>query len=71
MTVTEPQQLTLWPDDALPGQLPLFNRKAAFLASRQTLLMTSPPTTAEPLWGSRDGFGKRPPMDVVPAAAYL
>ena len=29
MTVTEPQQLTLWPDDALPGQLPLFNRKAA------------------------------------------
>ena len=29
MTVTEPQQLTLWPDDALPGQLSLFNRKAA------------------------------------------
>lgn len=28
MEVTEPQQLTLWPDDALPGQLPLFNRKA-------------------------------------------
>ena len=28
MTATEPQQLTLWPDDALPGQLPLFNRKA-------------------------------------------
>ena len=27
--MTEPQQLTLWPDDALPGQLPLFNRKAA------------------------------------------
>ena len=24
----EPQQLTLWPDDAMPGQLPLFNRKA-------------------------------------------
>ena len=24
----EPQQLTLWPDDALPGQLPLFNRTA-------------------------------------------
>ena len=24
----EPQQLTLWPDDALPGQLPLFNRSA-------------------------------------------
>ena len=23
-----PQQLTLWPDDALPGQLPLFNRSA-------------------------------------------
>ena len=28
MTMTESQQLTLWPDDALPGQLPLFNRKA-------------------------------------------
>ena len=28
MTMTEPQQLTLWPDDTLPGQLPLFNRKA-------------------------------------------
>ena len=28
MTVKEPQQLTLWPDDALPGQLPLFNRRA-------------------------------------------
>ena len=27
--MTEPQQLTLWPDDALPGQMPLFNRKAA------------------------------------------
>ena len=27
--VVEPQQLTLWPDDALPGQLSLFNRKAA------------------------------------------
>ena len=26
--VAEPQQLTLWPDDALPGQLSLFNRKA-------------------------------------------
>lgn len=24
----EPQQLTLWPDNALPGQMPLFNRKA-------------------------------------------
>lgn len=24
--VTEPHQLTLWPDNALPGQLPLFNR---------------------------------------------
>ena len=23
MTATELQQLTLWPDDALPGQLPL------------------------------------------------
>lgn len=28
MTATEPHQLTLWPDDALPGQMPLFNRKA-------------------------------------------
>ena len=28
MTATEPQQLTLWPDDALPGQLSLFNRRA-------------------------------------------
>ena len=28
MAVAEPQQLTLWPDDALPGQMPLFNRKA-------------------------------------------
>ena len=27
-TVAEPRQLTLWPDDALPGQLPLFGRKA-------------------------------------------
>ena len=26
--MSEPQQLTLWPDDALPGQLSLFNRKA-------------------------------------------
>ena len=25
---TEPYQLTLWPDDALPGQLSLFNRRA-------------------------------------------
>ena len=25
----QPHQLTLWPDDALPGQLPLFNRRAA------------------------------------------
>ena len=25
-TVPEPQQLTLWPDDALPGQMPLFGR---------------------------------------------
>ena len=24
--MTEPHQLTLWPEDALPGQLPLFNR---------------------------------------------
>ena len=28
MTTTERQQLTLWPDDALPSQLPLFNRRA-------------------------------------------
>ena len=28
LMLTEPQQLTLWPDDALPGQMPLFNRKA-------------------------------------------
>ena len=27
-TVQEPQQLTLWPDDALPGQLPMSNRQA-------------------------------------------
>jgi len=27
--VTEPQQLTLWPDGDLPGQLALFNRRAA------------------------------------------
>ena len=26
--VTEPYQLTLWPDDALPGQLPLFKCRA-------------------------------------------
>ena len=26
--VAEPRQLTLWPDDALPGQLPLFDRGA-------------------------------------------
>lgn len=26
--VTEPHKLTLWPDDALPGQLSLFNRGA-------------------------------------------
>ena len=25
-TVPEPQQLTLWPDGALPGQMPLFGR---------------------------------------------
>ena len=29
----EPQQLTLWPDGALPGQLSLFNRKAEVRAS--------------------------------------
>jgi len=27
-TVPELQQLTLWPDDALPGQMPLFGRTA-------------------------------------------
>ena len=27
-TLQQPDQLTLWPDDALPGQLPLFNRSA-------------------------------------------
>lgn len=102
-TVAEPYQLTLWPDDALPGQMPLFNRKAEvgrlseaaaqycehcepvlvrhfpghlcfhcedliaeYLANRHVL---SPPA-AEPIWKPR--FGKRPPLDVVPAAiAYL
>ena len=106
--MSEPRQLTLWPDDALPGQLPLFNRKAVvgrlseaaaqycercksvlvrhfpghlcfhcetviaeFLASRQVLPPNSPPA-AEPIRELRDGFGKRPPMDIVPAAsAYL
>ena len=29
MTVMEPQQLTLWPGHALPGQLALFNRRAS------------------------------------------
>ena len=28
----EPHQLTLWPDDALPGQLPLFHRRAALIS---------------------------------------
>lgn len=109
MTATEqPQQLTLWPDDALPGQMPLFNRRvvvgrlseavaqycqrceyvlvqhfpghlcfycesliAEYLANRQLLSPISPPA-AEPIWEPRDWFGKRPPMDVVPAAiAYL
>jgi hypothetical protein len=108
MTVTKPQQLTLWPDDALPGQLSLFNRKAEvgvlseevsrycercesvvvrhfpghlcfhcetvlaeFLANRQDHSEDSPPAT-EPVWEPDDWFGKRPPMDVVPAAsAYL
>ena len=28
-TLQQPHQLTLWPDDALPGQLPLFNRRTA------------------------------------------
>ena len=106
--MSEPQQLTLWPDDALPGQLPLFNRKAVvgqlseavaqccehcesvlvrhfpghlcfhcetviaeFLASRETL-PKSPPPAAEPVWEPVEWFGKRPPMDLVPAAsAYL
>ena len=107
-TVTEPYQLTLWPDDALPGQMPLFNRKAEvgrlaeavaqycdrceyvlvrhfpghlcfhcedliaeFLAGRETL-PKGPPSRAEPIWEPAEWFGKRPPMDVVPAArAYL
>ena len=90
--VTEPQQLTLWPDDALPGQLPLFNRKAAvgvlsedvsrycercetviaaFQACRGTLSPSNPPA-AEPIWEPDDWFGKRPPMEIVPAAStYL
>ena len=29
MTATDAEQLTLWPDHALPGQLALFNRRAA------------------------------------------
>lgn len=92
MTMTEPQQLTLWPDDALPGQLPLFNRKAAvgllsedvsrscercesvvaaLPASRGTLSTSNLPA-AEPIWEPDDWFGKRPPMELVPAAsAYL
>ena len=106
--VTEPYQLTLWPDDALPGQMPLFNRTAEvgrlaeaaaqycdrceyvlvrhfpghlcfhredliaeFLAGRETL-PKSPPSRAEPIWEPAEWFGKRPPMDIVPAAcAYL
>ena len=31
--MTETHQLTLWPEDALPGQLSLFNRKAEERAS--------------------------------------
>ena len=27
-TGPKPQQLTLWPDGALPGQMPLFSRKS-------------------------------------------
>lgn len=106
--MSEPQQLTLWPDDALPGQMPLFNRKAEvgllseevssycqhcesvvvrhfpghlcfrcetliaeYLASHRDHSEHSQPA-AEPVWKPRDGFGKRPPMDVVPtASAYL
>ena len=106
--MTEPYQLTLWPDDALPGQMPLFNCKAEvgilsedvssycqhcksvvvrhfpghlcfhcetliaeYLANRQ-VLSPIPPPAAEPIWEPPDWFGKRPPMDVVPAAsAYL
>ena len=108
MTVTEPQQLTLWPDDALPGQLSLFNRKAAvglpsedvsrycerceavvvkhfpgnlcfncetvlaaFLAGRKTLPMSNP-TATEPIREPDDGFGRRPPMDLIrTASTYL
>ena len=32
--VMEPYQLTLWPDDVLPGQMPLFNHK---IESRPTV----------------------------------
>jgi len=31
--VLEPEQLTLWPDDALPGQMPLFNRTVEVVPS--------------------------------------
>ena len=106
--IIQPQQLTLWPDHTLPGQLSLFNRRAevgvlaeeaarycercesvvvrhfpgdlcfhcetviaAFLESRKPLPKTTPPA-AEPIWEPDDWFGKRPPMDVVPAAStYL
>ena len=108
MAVAEPQQLTLWPDDALPGQMPLFNRKAEvgvlpeevsgycqrcesvvvrhlpghlcfhcetlvaeYLASREAASQNASPA-AEPMWEPDDRFGKRPRMDLVPAAsAYL
>lgn len=61
--------MTLWPDDALPGQLPLFNREdllAEYLADRQTRLMSNPPA-AEPIWEPDEWFGKHPQMDFVPA----
>lgn len=77
MTATEPQQLTLWPDDALPGQLPLFNRRGAvgvlaeFLPNRKTLSVSNPPA-AEPIWEPDDWYDQRPPMEFVRAASvYL
>ena len=77
MTATEPQQLTLWPDNALPGQLSLFNRKAEvgvlaeYLPSRKTLPASNSPA-AEPIWEPDDWYDERPPMEFVRAASvYL
>ena len=71
--MSEPQQLTLWPDDGLPGRLCFHceNLIAEYLASRETLAQ-NPSPSAEPIWEPDEWFGKRPPMDFVPAAsAYL